>query len=86
MYAKDEKPTFIPLKPEDQIDIESIGPDMLREEVIKAMQQLADGKSKGSDGIPAEMWKAVGSVGLDAFVELCNTIYTTVVWPHDWLE
>ena len=32
------------------------------------------------------MWKAVGTVGIDTFVELCSTIYRTGVWPEDWLE
>lgn len=55
LYAKDEKPTFIPLEPQEEVDIDSIGPDLLPEDVIKSIQQLAVGKSEGSDGIPAEM-------------------------------
>ena len=55
-------------------------------EIIKAIHHLADGKSEGADGIPAEMWKAIGKVGVDKFVELCSTIYRTEVWLEDWLE
>ena len=36
---------------------------------------MAYGKLEGVDGIPAEMWKAIGTVGDDKFVELCCTIY-----------
>lgn len=32
------------------------------------------------------MWKGIDTVGLDTFVGLCNTTYTTGVWPQDWLE
>ena len=34
LYAKDEKPNLIPLEPEEEVDIGSIRPDFLREEVI----------------------------------------------------
>ena len=32
------------------------------------------------------MWKAIGTVGADTFVELCSNIYRTGVWSEDWLE
>lgn len=38
LYAKDEKRTFIPLELEEEVDIDSIGPDLLRE----GIRQLAD--------------------------------------------
>ena len=38
LYAKDEKRTFIPLEQEEEVDIDSIGPDLLRE----GIRQLAD--------------------------------------------
>lgn len=43
------------MEPQEEVDIDSIGPDLLPEDVIKSIQQLAVGKSEGSDGIPAEM-------------------------------
>lgn len=54
-YTRDEKPIFIPLEPEEEVDIDRIGSELLRNEVIKAIQQLENGKSEGSDGILAEM-------------------------------
>ena len=38
LYAKDEKRTFIPLELEEEVDIDSIGPDLLRE----GIRELAD--------------------------------------------
>lgn len=38
LYAKDEKRTFMPLELEEEVDIDSIGPDLLRE----GIRQLAD--------------------------------------------
>lgn len=38
LYAKDEKRTFIPLELEEEVDIDSIGSDLLRE----GIRQLAD--------------------------------------------
>ena len=38
LYAKDEKRTFILLELEEEVDIDSIGPDLLRE----GIRQLAD--------------------------------------------
>ena len=35
-----EKPPIVPLETEEEVDIDSIGPDLLRKEVIKAMQHL----------------------------------------------
>ena len=50
------------------------------------INRATDGKSEGADGIPAEMWKTIGTVGVDTFVELWSNIYRTGVWPEDWLE
>ena len=50
------------------------------------INRATDGKSEGADGIPAEVWKTIGTVGVDTFVELCSNIYRTGVWPEDWLE
>ena len=69
------------------MDMDRLGPEILKEsEIIKAIHHLTDGKSEGADGIPAEMWETIGTVGVDTFVELCSNIYRTGVWPEDWVE
>ena len=87
LYAKAEKPGEIPLESEEEVDIDRLGLEILKEsEIIKTIHHLTDGKSEGADGIPAEMWKTIGTVGVDTFVELCSNIYRTRVWPEDWVE
>ena len=68
---------------EEEVDADSRGPDILEEEILEAIHQLKDGKSEGVDGIPAEMWKVLGT---ETFVGLCCTIYNTGVWPEDWMR
>ena len=45
--------------------------------MIKAIPLLlADGKSRGMDGIPAKLGKSVGLVGLDTFCFCKNSLQT----------
>lgn len=85
LYAKDKKPVHIPLE-QKEVVMFSLGPEVLREEIIKAIHHLADGKSVEIDGVPAEMSNATGTLGVKAFVEICGTIYKTGIWLDDWLE
>ena len=48
LYASDEKSDSLPLEVEEEVDADSQGPDMLVEEILKAIHQLKDGKSEGS--------------------------------------
>lgn len=72
LYGKDEKPDSILLKTEEEVDINSLGPDVLKEEIIKAIHQLSNGKLEGVEGIPAEMWKEIGSKEFK--VEICRAL------------
>ena len=71
---------------EEKVDADSRGPGIFEAEILKAIHQLKDGKSEGLDGIPAEMWKVLGTEGTEAFVGLCCTMYNTRVWPEDWIR
>lgn len=39
LYAKDEKPIYIPLE-KDEVSKDNLGPELLREEIIKVIQHL----------------------------------------------
>ena len=84
LYAKDDKPDSVPLEQEEEVEACRLGPDILKEESKKAMQQLKNGKSQGVDGIPVEMIKAMGPESMTAFEKLFSNIYKTGDWPADW--
>ena len=44
LYVKDDKPDSIPLEQKDKMEADRLSPDMLKEEIEKAMQQLKNGK------------------------------------------
>jgi len=75
--AKDHRSTYTHGRTEDE-------PPPLLSEVEDALHQLRNGKSPGVDGIPAEMWKASGSEGLDLLWRLCIQIWNNEEWPKDW--
>lgn len=59
-------------------------PDILQDEVRKAMSSLANGKAAGVDGIPIELLKAAGDEGVRVMTILCNKIWDTGQWPNEW--
>ena len=59
-------------------------PPPLRSEVEAALQQMNNGKSPGTDDIPAELWKATGEEGIDIMWRLCKLIWSDEEWPRDW--
>jgi hypothetical protein len=59
-------------------------PDILLEEIDKAMFSLSNGKSAGPDGIPIELIKAAGEEGVRVMTKLCNKIWKTGLWPEEW--
>ena len=59
-------------------------PPPLRDEIRQALDQLANGKSTGVDELPAELWKAIGELGIDLLWKLCKAIWEQQEWPTDW--
>ena len=71
LYAKDDKPDSVPLEQEEEVEAGRLGPDILKEESEKAIQQLKNRKSQGVDGVlPTEMIKAMGPESMNAFEKL----------------
>lgn len=66
----DEEQTNIPLMP----NLDPV-PDILREEVERAVRKLTDGKTPGYDRISGEEIKAAGETGIDVLLKLCNKIW-----------
>ena len=86
LYDKPHRPKEIALEKENEIDIDSIGPNILKCEVRKAIQDMKRGKATGDDEIPVDILKLMGESGIDALTKLINRIYDSGEWPNDFLE
>ena len=63
------------------------GPDILREEVVRAIRTSKSGKAAGPDNVRSELFKALEDENdLNTLVSLFNKIYRTGVIPVDWLK
>ena len=68
-------------KPEDFENPE--GPEILIEEVKKAIEHLKESKAPGEDGITGEHLKALDEEALKTLTDILNDIYNTGVLPND---
>ena len=44
---------------------EGLTSGITREEVVKAVREMKNGKATGPDNIPVEVWKSLGEEGID---------------------
>src|SRR6218665_1542115 len=59
---------------------------VLVEEVRAAIKELKNNKASGIDNIPAEMLKSLEEGAMTELTRICQDIYTTGVWPEDFLQ
>lgn len=59
-------------------------PPPTRPEVVTAIHKLKNNKSTGSDGIPAELFKAAGDSFIDHFHQLVTQIWAEEKMPEEW--
>ena len=71
-------------QPAIEIEEEDLEPEPLREEVVKELNRLRDGKAAGTDGIPAELLKASGEKAITWLHQLVCLIWRSRQWPKDW--
>lgn len=71
-----------------KVDEKTEGPieQIRREEIIWAMQKAGTGKSPGADGIPIEVWKALGDEGVKWLTWFLNRIVKEMKMPNKWRE
>ena len=62
------------------------GPEILKEEIRKAMKNMKNGKVIGTDGIAKEMIEALGEKGVDILTEIANKIYENGATPNQMRE
>ena len=66
--------------------MDNIGPNILKCEVRKAIQDMKKGKATGDDEIPVDILKLMGESGIEVLTNLINRIYDSGEWPTDFLE
>jgi len=52
-------------------ETDTVGQQMLYEEIVKALEAIKLGKTEGVDGIPIEMIKGLGENATEEFVQIC---------------
>ncbi|KAG1652590.1 Craniofacial development protein 2 [Nymphon striatum] len=60
-------------------------PNITKNEVSRAMDELANGKSPGFDDIPIELLKNVDQ-SINVMTAICQQIWKTGKWPMKWKE
>ncbi|KAI5724883.1 hypothetical protein M8J77_008337 [Diaphorina citri] len=58
--------------------------DIGREEVVKAVKKMNNGKAVGADQIPAEVWKCLGEEGIDLLWGLVKKVMEQERIPNEW--
>ncbi|KAF2895332.1 hypothetical protein ILUMI_10841 [Ignelater luminosus] len=66
-----EKPVEIEVELETAVNVDNIGPVILKDEIIAAMRDMKDGKAASVDGISVYLLKCLQQEG-------CAMIYTRV--------
>jgi len=56
------------------------------DEFERALSKLKNGKTTGTDGMPAGVLKALEHMGKHKLFEICLDIYTRGNWPRDFTE
>ena len=65
---------------------EGLTPAIIRKEVEVALKGMKLGKAMGPDGIPVELWKSLGEVGVDMLLDLLQKIFEQEKMPEEWRD
>ena len=64
--------------------IPHLEPDILECEVKWALGSITMNKSRGGDGIPAELFQILKDNTIKVLHSVCQQIWKTQQWPQDW--
>ena len=62
---------------------------MLTEEILLALKEMKNNKAEGPDNIvniPVEMLRCLDGKATTELIDVCKTIYTTGIWPTDFVQ
>ena len=62
------------------------GPEILKEDIRKAMKSMRNGKAVGTDGIAKEIIESLGEKGVGIVTEIANKIYENGATPNQMRE
>jgi hypothetical protein len=85
LYQSREKPKDLDEGPYSGTG-DDMGPEVLKDEVWTAINEMKNNKAEGVDNIPAEILKNLGEKATEELVRLCQDIYNTGKWPEDFLQ
>ena len=64
--------------------ITQLEPDILEYEVKWALGSITMNKASGGDDIPVELFQIVKDDAVKVLHSICQQIWKTQQWPHDW--
>ena len=64
--------------------ITHLEPNILECEVRWALGSITTNKASGGDGIPAELFQILKDEVVTVLHSICQQIWKTQQWPHDW--
>ena len=64
--------------------ITHLEPDILECEVKWALGSITMNKASGGDGIPVELFQILKDNAVKVLHSICQQIWKTQQWPHDW--
>lgn len=70
----------------DQFDSGLDGPEILKEELLKALKETKNGKATGPDDLCVEILKLLDDENISLLLKLFNRIYNTGEVPRQWLQ
>ena len=83
---KDGKPVKDELGVENErnVEVDSLGPELLASEIEAAIKEMKNGKAVGIDEIPAEILKALEELAEHHMTAMCHEMYRSGCWPDDF--
>ena len=64
--------------------ITHLDPDILKCEVMRALESTSKNKPSGSNGIPVELFQILKDDAVEVLYSICQHVWKTQQWPQDW--
>ena len=63
MYDSENRPKYVAIEAEDELDEDDKGPTILKSKVVKANKDMRRKKATGDNSIPVDLLKELGDSG-----------------------